>query len=162
MGQKVPPGLIKRGDIWHIRKRLWKKSSRKHWNRRSSRSREVPSTSNRADKAVQHLRYSTQRTFREAATKYLEGSNQNQHSRRRLAPEDCWTLSSEICSGRGSYGDACNRLSSRKEQGVKNRTINHAIQTVRHILNLAAGEWFDENGKTWLEHAPRIQISCRN
>ncbi|MGO9120725.1 MAG: tyrosine-type recombinase/integrase [Desulfomonilaceae bacterium] len=46
----------------------------------------------------------------------------------------------------------------RKSQGVKSRTINYAIQTTRHILNLAASEWLDESGKTWLEHAPRFKF----
>jgi integrase len=40
----------------------------------------------------------------------------------------------------------------------KMRTINYALQTVRHILNLAAGEWMDEHGLTWLEHAPKIKL----
>ena len=29
---------------------------------------------------------------------------------------------------------------------------------VRRILNLAAGEWFDANGLTWLNHAPKIKL----
>jgi integrase len=29
---------------------------------------------------------------------------------------------------------------------------------VRHILNLAAGEWMDEHGMTWLAHAPKIKL----
>ncbi len=53
-------------------------------------------------------------------------------------------------------------LVARKAKGVKNRTINYAIQTVRHILNLAAGEWFDEFGMTWLTNAPRIKLLSEN
>ncbi len=34
---------------------------------------------------------------------------------------------------------------AQEDSGVKNRTVNYAIQTVRHILNLAASEWIDEN-----------------
>lgn len=41
---------------------------------------------------------------------------------------------------------------------MKTRTINHALQVVRHILNLAAGEWLDEHGLTWLQTAPRIKF----
>jgi hypothetical protein len=29
---------------------------------------------------------------------------------------------------------------------------------VRHIPNLAAGEWLDENGLTWLQSAPNISL----
>ncbi len=32
------------------------------------------------------------------------------------------------------------------------------MQTVRRILNLAAGEWLDEYGLTWLAHAPKIKL----
>jgi hypothetical protein len=37
-------------------------------------------------------------------------------------------------------------------------TINHGLQVVRHILNLAAGEWMDEYGMTWLHAAPKIKL----
>ncbi len=53
-------------------------------------------------------------------------------------------------------------IEARRAKGVKNRTINYAIQTVRHILNLAAGEWFDEHGMTWLMTAPRIKLLPEN
>jgi integrase len=49
-------------------------------------------------------------------------------------------------------------IEERKKQGVKMRTINYGLQVVRHILNIAASEWLDENGKTWLEHAPKIKL----
>jgi len=49
-------------------------------------------------------------------------------------------------------------IEARKAQGRKNRTINYGLQTVRHILNLAAGEWIDEYGKTWLAHVPKIKL----
>ena len=37
-------------------------------------------------------------------------------------------------------------IQHRKKEGAKARTINHALQITRHILNLAAGEWLDEYG----------------
>jgi integrase len=46
----------------------------------------------------------------------------------------------------------------KKQQGRKKRTINYALQIVRHILNLAAGEWMDEHGLTWLAAAPKIKL----
>jgi hypothetical protein len=35
---------------------------------------------------------------------------------------------------------------------------NQALKVVRHILNLAAGEWLDEYGLTWLANAPKIKL----
>lgn len=32
------------------------------------------------------------------------------------------------------------------------------MKVVRHILNLAATEWIDENGLTWLQAAPKIKL----
>lgn len=49
-------------------------------------------------------------------------------------------------------------IAGRKEDGVKMRTINHGLQVVRRILNLAAGIWLDEYGLTWLQNAPKIKL----
>ena len=46
----------------------------------------------------------------------------------------------------------------RQQQGVKNCTINHALQIIRQILNLAHHEWYDEFGLTWLASAPKIKL----
>ena len=46
--------------------------------------------------------------------------------------------------------------------GWKSRTINMPIEVVRRILNLAAGEWLDENGLTWLQSAPKIRLLPRD
>lgn len=37
-------------------------------------------------------------------------------------------------------------------------TINHGLKIVRRILNLAATEWFDEHGLTWLLAPPKIKL----
>ncbi len=36
--------------------------------------------------------------------------------------------------------------------------VNYALQTVRHILNLAASEWMNKYGMTWLLVAPKIKL----
>jgi integrase len=46
----------------------------------------------------------------------------------------------------------------RRKEGVSNGTINHGLKIVRRILNLAAGEWMDEHGLTWLAAAPKIKL----
>ncbi len=38
------------------------------------------------------------------------------------------------------------------------RTINYSLQAVRRILNLAATEWVDEHGLTWLHSAAKIKL----
>lgn len=49
-------------------------------------------------------------------------------------------------------------IESRRKEGIKTRTINHGLQVVRRILNLAATEWIDEYGLTWLASAPKIKL----
>jgi integrase len=49
-------------------------------------------------------------------------------------------------------------IAKRRGDGVKTRSINNALALVRHILNVAASEWRDEQGLTWLEYAPKIKL----
>ncbi len=49
-------------------------------------------------------------------------------------------------------------IAARRADGVKTRTINHAIALVRRILNLAASEWVDDSGLTWLASPPKLRL----
>jgi integrase len=46
----------------------------------------------------------------------------------------------------------------RRKAGIKTKSINLALGVVRHILNVAASEWLDDTGLTWLEHSPKIKL----
>ncbi|WP_430755242.1 tyrosine-type recombinase/integrase [Magnetovirga frankeli] len=46
----------------------------------------------------------------------------------------------------------------RRQEGAAAATINHGLKVVRRILNLAASEWVDEYGMTWLLAAPKIKL----
>jgi integrase len=49
-------------------------------------------------------------------------------------------------------------IARRKADALKSRSINNSLALIRHILNLAASEWRDERGLTWLEQAPKIKL----
>jgi integrase len=49
-------------------------------------------------------------------------------------------------------------IDQRCKEGVSVGTINHGLQIVRRIINLAAGEWVDEQGLTWLQAPPKIKL----
>ncbi len=49
-------------------------------------------------------------------------------------------------------------IASRRKEGLKTKSINHALAVVRRIVNLAASEWIDAQGLTWLEAAPKIKL----
>jgi len=49
-------------------------------------------------------------------------------------------------------------ISARLAQGRSHKTVNGSLGIVRRILRLCASRWRDENGLTWLEHAPLITM----
>jgi len=49
-------------------------------------------------------------------------------------------------------------IKARKDQGRKNKTVNASLGVVRHILNLCARKWRDDQGRTLLETAPLISM----
>jgi integrase len=53
-------------------------------------------------------------------------------------------------------------VQKRRKDGMSPGTINHGLKIVRRILNLAATEWFDEHGLTWLLTPPKIKLLADN
>ncbi|MEM9243455.1 MAG: site-specific integrase [Pseudomonadota bacterium] len=49
-------------------------------------------------------------------------------------------------------------ITHRQQQGVKNRTINYSLAVIRHLLNQAASEWLDQEGRPWLAQVPKIKL----
>jgi integrase len=159
MGQRVPPGLVKRGDIWYIKKTIC-----------GRRIQESAGTSILAE-AERYLAHRMEqirnaevygvrpkRTFREAATKYLNEATkvtirEDVDHIRHLDP-----FIGDLQLENVHMGTLQAFIANGKAQGVKNRTVNYALQVVRHMLNLAASEWLDQHGMTWLQHAPKIKL----
>ena len=102
------------------------------------------------------------RTFFMAATRYLdEGTKAS-------LDKDAWALK-RIMPFIGSLplegvhmGTLRAYIDQGRKQGWKARTINMPLEVVRHVLNLAATEWLDEYGMTWLRSAPKIRLLPRN
>src|SRR4029079_19636100 len=91
------------------------------------------------------------RTFRQAATKFLQ---ENQHLRSigdyalHLNHLDLYIGDLPLASVH--MGTLRPSIEARRKQGRKTKSINLALGLVRHILNTAASEWFDENQLTLL------------
>lgn len=49
-------------------------------------------------------------------------------------------------------------VEKRLKDGIAHKSINLALGVVRRILNLAATSWRDEDGRTWLEAAPKLTL----
>ncbi|MET0013032.1 MAG: site-specific integrase [Sedimenticola sp.] len=159
MGHRRTPGLTKRRGIWHIDKRV-----------RGQRLCESTGTSSLTE-AEEHLArrideirqaqifgIRPKRSFRQAATKYLnevqKATLRNDALQLKLLEPYIGDLPLEAVH----MGSLQRFIADRQKQGVKNRTINSGLQTVRQLLNLAAGMWIDNNGMTWLAAAPKIKL----
>ncbi|MFK7089375.1 tyrosine-type recombinase/integrase [Chromobacterium violaceum] len=167
MARKTIPGLTLRNNIWHIDKQV----------KGYGRLRESTGTDNREeaerylihklDQIRQAIIYGVRpkRYWRQAAAKYLI-ENQDMPSigdvamhLRFLDPYIGDLTLDKIHDGtlEKFINDRKNgKLDVQKGKGVKNRTINIAIELVIRILNLAAKKWRDEFGMTWLETVPSI------
>jgi len=159
MGRKKTPGLFKREGIWHIDKRI-----------RGNRICESTGTSRlseaerflalRLEEVRQAQIYGVRlkRSFREAALKYVAeatiSSLRNDIDQIKLLDPYIGSMSID----RINPSVLKPFINSRRKQGVRYRTINFGLKTVRRILNLAATEWYDENGHTWLMVAPKIKL----
>ena len=158
MGRKKISGLIKRGGIWHKQfrgRRLCESTGESDLESAELYLARKLDTFRRA--AIYGER--PERSFRQAATKYLnenldKRSMENQALHLRLLDPFIGDLPL-----RGVHmGTLQPFIAARRTQGVKTKTINLALAIVRHILNLAASEWLDENSLTWLERPPKIKL----
>ena len=159
MGKKRVPGLFKRGQTWHIDKHI-----------HGQRLRESTFTSSLEEaekylvKRIEDIRLSIvygvrpKRTFKQAAMKYLLENNAKKTldvDARNIEILDKYIGDMPLQSIH--MGILETYISDRKKD-VKNRTVNHGLQILRRILNLAATEWLDETGLTWLPTAPKIKL----
>jgi integrase len=160
MGNRKTPGLTNRGGTWHIDKQY-----------RGVRICESTGTSS-LSKAEEHVAkrmndireaqlhgLRPQRTFRAAATRYLE-----ENASRKSIADFAVQLRlldpfiGELDLKKVHMGTLQEFIAKRRAAEVKTKTINAGLAAVRRILNLASSEWIDQQGMTWLERAPKIKL----
>jgi len=160
MGRKRTTGLYLRNGVWHVDKQ--------YRGRRICEStgeyifaKAEEYLARKLEEARQAAIYGVRpkRSFRQAATKYL---NENQH-KRRIMDEAVHLRALDPYIGALSIdgvhlGSLRPYIDARRERGNKTKSINLGLAVVRHILNLAATEWVDENNLTWLASAPKIKL----
>ena len=161
MGRKKSPGLNKRGRIWWIDKRI----------KGYGRVAESCGTTNLAE-AEQYLAFRLNeirnamvygirptRTFQEAAIKFLEDSQHKKLLERYVYAFD--RVMPHIGSLRLDriHNDTLSGYRrARRADGVSAGTINKELSCVRRILNLAARVWRHDNGMSWLDAPPLIEM----
>ena len=160
MGHKRMPGLVKRGKTWHINKKVGGVRICE-----STGTDSLEEAEKYLARRLETIRQATvygirpRRIFRMAATKFLL---ENQHKKSIHSDKDSLVILDafigELPLEAIHMGSLQPYIEARRKSGVKNRTINFGLQIVRHILNLAASEWMDEYGLTWLASAPKIKL----
>ena len=145
MGRKRAAGLYERHGVWHIDKQF-----RGIRICESTGESELAKAEQYLSKKFEETRQAAvygvrpRRTFREAATKYL-----NDHLHKRSIHDDALHLRQldpyigDLSLDAVHTGSLQNFVAARRKSGVKTKTVNAALAVVRHILNLAASEWLD-------------------
>ncbi len=160
MGRKKTPGLIKRAGIWHVDKVIQRRRICQ-----STGSDQLEEAERYLARLIEESRQATiygvrpERSFEQAAAKFVL---ENQH--KRSIKEDIGRLKllmpwiGDVPLNRLHIGVLQPWIEYRRSEGVAVGTINHGLKVVRRILNLAASEWMDEYGMTWLQAAPKIKL----
>lgn len=160
MGRKRSPGLRNRGGIWHIEKQIFGQTVHESTGTSNLKTAELI-LARRIEEIRQARSFGVRptRTFREAATKFLEENSQ-------LGSIDDYAIHlkqldpfiGDLPLQNVHLGTLQPFIEARRQQGIRTKSINLALGCVRRVLNLAARLWRDGNGLTWLEIAPLIQM----
>ena len=160
MGRIRSAGLVKRGNVWHIDKTIGGRRLCESTGE-SELSKAELYLAMRIERARRASIYGERpkRLFREAGERYLR---ENQHKRRLYIDElhlrQLDPFIGDLDLRMVHMGTLQDFIEARRAQGRQTKTINLALGTVRHLLNLAASVWLDEFGLTWLDRPPKITL----
>ena len=160
MGRKQVPGLIMRAGIWHIDKRILgrricQSTGTDHLEEAERHLARVMEETRQAQ--VYGVRPT--RTFEQAAAKFVL---ENQH--KRSLRDDIFLLNGlmpfigDVQLDRLHIGSLQAWIERKRRQRRAIGTVNNGLQIVRRILNLAASEWMDCQGLTWIHSAAKIKF----
>jgi integrase len=160
MGRKDVPGLVMRAGVWHVDKRIC--------GRRICQSTGTANIQE-AEHFLARLMEQTRqaqvygvrptRTFEQAAAKFvLECQHKRSIGDDVCRLKDLMPFIGGVSLDRLHMGTMRSWIAHKRTQGRSVGTINNGLQVVRRIANLAAGEWVDEQGLTWLQAPPKIKL----
>ena len=159
MGGKKTPGLYRRGEVWHIRKTVCgRKLSGSAGTGSLDEAEKIlaQSIAEIRERIINPQR--RKRIWEEAVTRYLNESTKATLANEAIQFKFLHRYLTKKPLDEINMGTMQAFIADRRKSGVKTRTINAGLQAVRHVLNLAAGEWFEEDGKPWLMSPPRIKL----
>jgi integrase len=160
MGRKRVPGLFMRAGIWHVDKRvLGRRVCQSTGTAQLEEAERYLARLMEATRQAHVYGVRPSRTFEEAAAKFVL---ENRH--KRSLDDDILQLGllmpwiGREPMDRVHRGTLQPWIEHRRRAGKAMGTINHGLKIVRRILNLAASEWADEQGLTWLPASPKIKL----
>jgi integrase len=158
--RKAPSGLFKRNGIWRIDKRIFGERIQESCHTGDLEEAQrffAHKLEEKRNAKIYGVR--PKRIFREAAIKFL-AENQQKRSRRMdaLTVKALDPFIGDLPLESVHIGTLQPFIEARRKDNVKPRTINYGLQVTRRILKLAATEWMDENGLTWLSQSPLIKL----
>jgi integrase len=160
MGRKRLPGLFRRKGIWHIDKHIGGRRVCE-----SIGSARLDEAERYVSRLVEESRQASvygvrpSRTFEEAAAKFVL-----ENQAKRSLHDDIGRLQGllpwigDIAIDKIHMGTLQLWIAHRRKSGIATGTINHGLQVIRRILNLASGEGMDEQGLTWLAAPAKIKL----
>lgn len=159
MGRKKTRGLRLRNGVYHIEKRILGVAVCESCKTGNLVEAEAY-LARRMDeiRRAKHFGERPQRSWQEAAINYLETK------RKRSLKDDAKHLQAldpfigNLALEKVSMLTLKPFVDHCRNKGLKTKSVNNALQVVRHILNLCAHEWHDVNGLTWLVQAPKIKL----
>ena len=156
---KKSSGLYKRGSFYHIDKVVCGKRicmSTQEKTLKKAEERLALIIKQKKDAIIYGIR--PDRTFKDATERYLNEKDKSSLKNDKIQIKMLLPFIGKVNIKNIHMGSIQDFIKSRIKEGVKNATINHGLQVLRHILNMASSEWIDENGMTWLENAPKIKL----
>ncbi len=160
---KKTPGLTKRGQYWHINKII-----RGHRLYESTGTGNLEEAERYLNRRIQELREELvhgekrQRTFIEAATKYLNEETKKSLDRDAVTLKAVMPYIGDFPLELIHMGTLEKFINDRREAGITASTINRDLAVIRRILGLSARLWRDDNGRTWLNEAPLLKMLKTN
>lgn len=156
---KKQTGLTKRGEYWHINKIV--KGHRLYESTGTSNLEEAERYLNRR---IYELREEfvhgekRQRTFIEAATKYLKEETKKSLERDAVTLKAVMQYIGDLPLEQVYMDTLKPFINDRKKAGISDGTINRDLAVIRRVLVLASRLWRDDKGRPWLNQAPLLQM----
>src|SRR3989338_321372 len=160
MGRKRSAGFFLKRGVWQMDKQIFGRRIRESTGTRNLNEAEIV-LARKINALKDEMIYGVKpkHLFQEAKERYLK-----EKAHKASIGEDIHDLGYLRCYFNNQPLEAIHMgslqafIEQRKKDGVKNRTINKALQILRHLLNLAASEWLNDDGKPWLDHAPKLRM----